>query len=83
MKVLTFYRNEKCITACSLIGLAVLVLILVLVLVKGMKKQRTHARVIESEDLNPVYGMYYFSNDGGRIDKSRSEVADTNEYYGK
>ena len=69
-------------SACSLIGLAVLVFLLVLTLVKWKKKQRAQAGEITGEDLNPVYGMYYFSN-GGRIDESQSVVADGNEYYGK
>ena len=67
-----------------MIGLAVLVLIFVLIVVKWRKKQRAQAQAgeIKGEDLNPVYGIYYFSN-GGRIDESQSVVADGNEYYGK
>ena len=64
-----------------MVVLTVFVVILVLVL-KRRKNQKTQAGESQSEDLNPVYGMYYFS-DGGRIDQSQSEVADGNDYYGK
>ena len=64
-----------------MVALTVSVVILVLVL-KRRKNQGTQAGESQNEDLNPVYGMYYFS-DGGRIDKSQSEVADGNDYYGK
>ena len=65
--------------ASSLIVLAIIVLAFVLVF-KRKKNQRSVTGEIKSEDLNPVYGMYYFS-DGERIDESQSEVADGNEYY--
>ena len=62
-----------------MIALAVLLLVVVLIL-KHKKAQKARAGETQSEDLNPVYGMYYFSN-GGRIDESQSEVADGNGYY--
>ena len=31
-------------------------------------------------DMNPVYGLYYFS-DGERVDDSNAEVMDENSYY--
>jgi len=65
--------------ASSVIALAVLLLVVVLIM-KRKKAQRAQAGGIQSEDLNPVYGMYYFSN-GGRINESQSEVTDGNEYY--
>ena len=63
----------------SLVILAFIVLVLALLL-KRKKDQKAQAGEIRSEDLNPVYGMYYFSN-GGRIDERQSEVTDGNEYY--
>ena len=63
----------------SLVILAFIVLVLVLLL-KRKLDQKAQTGEIRSEDLNPVYGMYYFS-DGRRIDESQSEVADGNEYY--
>ena len=33
------------------------------------------------EDMNPVYGLYYFG-DGERVDDNNSEMMDENTYYG-
>ena len=32
------------------------------------------------EDLNPVYGFYYFAN-GQQIDDNNAEATDENQYY--
>ena len=46
---------------------------------KKKKKENKRSPPI-SEDLNPVYGLYYFS-DGQRVDDSSVEVMDENSYY--
>ena len=48
--------------------------------VKKKKKKEKRRKQPVHEDLNPVYGLYYFS-DGQRIDDSNAEVADENAYY--
>ena len=45
---------------------------------KKRKKDKSSQPI--SEDLNPVYGLYYFS-DGERVDDSSVEVLDENSYY--
>ena len=56
--------------------------VLLLLRCKAKKKQQRDARepTVE-EEMNQVYGMYYFP-DGGHIDQGRSEMADGNDYYG-
>ena len=64
---------------------AVLFLALAVVLVlrcKKKKNQKREAREPRVEEMNQVYGMYYFA-DGQHIDYETAEVQDDNEYYGK
>ena len=46
---------------------------------KKKKEENKRSQPI-SEDMNPVYGLYYFS-DGERVDDSNVEVMDENSYY--
>ena len=48
-----------------------------LVIRHNKKKEQEHVR---SEDVNPVYGIYYFS-DGQKIDENNAEATDENQYY--
>ena len=64
-----------------ILGSVIVVVVLVLAIIRK-KKHGDQKGQIEGEDLNPVYGMYYFSN-GAKIDESQSEVVEGNEYYGK
>ena len=47
--------------------------------------RQRNKKVIEQpakfDDLNPVYGLYYFS-DGQQVDYNEAEVTDENQYYG-
>ena len=63
-------------------------LVLILVAASGLlafcclqkkKKEKERKQPID-EDMNPVYGLYYFS-DGERVDDSSAEVVDENSYY--
>ena len=62
----------------------------ILVLVSGLlaffcvrqrRMRRKKSNQAMDEDLNPVYGLYYFS-DGERVDDNNSEMMDENTYYG-
>ena len=44
------------------------------------KKKEKERKQPMDEDMNPVYGLYYFS-DGERVDDSNAEVVDENSYY--
>ena len=44
------------------------------------KKEKEHQAVRREEDLNPVYGFYYFAN-GQQIDDNNAEATDENQYY--
>ena len=44
------------------------------------KKEKEHQAVMREEDLNPVYGFYYFAN-GQQIDENNAEATDENQYY--
>ena len=44
------------------------------------KKEKEHQAVRHKEDLNPVYGFYYFAN-GQQIDDNNAEATDENQYY--
>ena len=50
-----------------------------------MINRQRNKKVIEQpakfDDLNPVYGLYYFS-DGQQVDYNQAEVTDENQYYG-
>ena len=63
-----------------MILLVLVVAIIVLIMKQRGKKQRA-AGEIKRTDENPVYGMYYFAT-GDHIDESKSEVVDSNDYYG-
>ena len=64
----------------------------ILVLVSGLlaffcvrqrrrRRKENKSNQAMDEDLNPVYGLYYFS-DGERVDDNNSEMMDENTYYG-
>ena len=71
-----------------IIGLFVAV---ILVLVSGllaffclrqrMRRKENKSNQAMDEDMNPVYGLYYFG-DGERVDDNNSEMMDENTYYG-
>ena len=43
-------------------------------------KKDKGGQAARSEDVNPVYGFYYFS-DGQKIDDNKAEATDKNLYY--
>ena len=45
------------------------------------RKKENKSNQAMDEDMNPVYGLYYFS-DGERVDENNSEMMDENTYYG-
>ena len=60
---------------------ALLLCLLVMVLRHKKKKKKEIAAAQKStEDKNPVYGLYYFT-DGAQIDAGNSEVVDSNAGY--
>ena len=61
--------------------LLALVVVLLLRWKKKKKQEREASRENRVEEMNQVYGMYYFF-DGSRIDDGRAEVTDENDYYG-
>ena len=61
--------------------LVLLMSVFVLVLRHKRRKNQRAGGDIKQTDENPVYGMYYFST-GDHIDESKSEVVDSNDYYG-
>ena len=67
----------------AVVASAVFLLALVVVLLlrwKNKKKQEREASIENGvEEMNQVYGMYYFFG-GGRIDDRRAEVTDSNDY---
>ena len=44
------------------------------------KKKEKVGQAARSEDANPIYGFYYFS-DGQKIDDNNAEATDENQYY--
>ena len=48
---------------------------------KMRRKKENKSNQAMDEDMNPVYGLYYFS-DGERVDENNSEMMDENTYYG-
>ena len=42
--------------------------------------RQTKEHTDRSEDINPIYGFYYFS-DGQKIDDNNAEAEDENQYY--
>ena len=47
---------------------------------KHRKKQKDQNHDLQGGDMNPMSGIYYFA-DGEKIDESRSEGVDDNNYY--
>ena len=48
---------------------------------KNRKKKATKEETTtRSEDVNPVYGFYYFV-DGQHVDDNNAEATDENQYY--
>ena len=64
----------------SLILLVASGLLAFLCLRRNKKRKENKSSQPINEDLNPVYGLYYFS-DGERVDDSNAEVMDENSYY--
>ena len=52
------------------------------VLIKKTRKKKAEKKdtSTRSEDLNPVYGFYYFA-DGQQVDDNNAEATDENQYY--
>ena len=45
-----------------------------------LMSRQTKEQTDRSEDINPIYGFYYFS-DGQKIDDNNAEAEDENQYY--
>ena len=60
--------------------LATLSIVLLVLLICWKLRKKAEARRTETQDVNPVYGRYYFEN-GVRIDDSTVEVEDQNALY--
>ena len=50
-------------------------------LINRQRKKKVIEQPAKFDDLNPVYGLYYFS-DGQQVDYNQAEVTDENQYYG-
>ena len=55
-------------------------MILAFIIVFLLNRQETKKEIQGQEDLNPVYGLYYFE-DGQQIDDKNAEAIDENQDY--
>ena len=60
--------------------LATLSFVLIALLLRWVLKRKAKAKKTVTQDVNPIYGRYYFP-DGVRIDDSTAEVQDQNAMY--
>ena len=60
--------------------LAPLSIVLIALLLRRILKKKAKAKKTVTQDENPIYGRYYFS-DGARVDSSTAEVQDQNALY--
>lgn len=68
-----------------LLAVAVVVPVVVIILALAVfaiirRKRDVPALEATRNDQNPIYGLYYFSDDS-RIDSGECEAADANDYY--
>ena len=55
-------------------------MILAFIILFLLNRQKTKKEIQGGEDLNPVYGLYYFE-DGQQIDDKNAEAIDENQDY--
>jgi len=72
---------EKSTSSAVIIIVSVLVVFLVSTLIfLFIRRQKSRKEIQSGEDLNPVYGLYYFE-DGQQIDDKNAEAIDENQDY--
>ena len=83
-KVLWFLYYLKELVSVPNITIAVAVILTLILVVAGVvickRKRQSQPPEDVRNDLNPIYGLYYFDDDS-KIDSGESEVVDSNDYY--